>query len=265
MARRGTTISAAQPAQLSQAEKASGIQKLQRRIKELDDFRVADLKEEDYDDVLEAMRHKIDATLVDVFGAETIEHNRYRVYSLDDTPLIMGRPSVPLRFRLTDIESAIRSARQKLRTAADILVEQIEPDAPQGRDAIKAFANLDLHPAVGASASSLFQTGHYAEAIENAIKAVSQRVRDRTGLTLDGTQLMERAFSATNPILRFNLLADRSDQDEQRGYMMLFSGAVTGIRNPRSHRLAKDDPERAIEFIGLASLLAKLVDEAERV
>jgi hypothetical protein len=36
-----------------------------------------------------------------------------------------------------------------------------------------------------------------------------------------------------------------------------------GLRNPRAHSFIKDDPERAWEFIGFISLLAKLVDEAQ--
>jgi hypothetical protein len=45
---------------------------------------------------------------------------------------------------------------------------------------------------------------------------------------------------------------------------MLFSGAVAGLRNPRAHRLIKDDAERALEFIAFVSLLAKLLDEAKK-
>jgi uncharacterized protein (TIGR02391 family) len=75
---------------------------------------------------------------------------------------------------------------------------------------------------------------------------------------------MTSAFSANNPILRFNDLKDDSDRNEQRGFMMLLQGAVAGLRNPRAHKLIKDDPERALEFIAFISLLAKLVDGATR-
>ena len=44
--------------------------------------------------------------------------------------------------------------------------------------------------------------------------------------------------------------------------MMMFSGAVAGLRNPRAHSFIEDDPERALEFIAFVSLLAKLLDEA---
>ena len=41
-----------------------------------------------------------------------------------------------------------------------------------------------------------------------------------------------------------------------------FTGAVTGLRNPRAHKIIKDDPEMALEFIAFVSLLAKLADKA---
>jgi uncharacterized protein (TIGR02391 family) len=95
------------------------------------------------------------------------------------------------------------------------------------------------------------------------VKVLNALVRMRSGVDdQDGTTLMERVFSPRNPILKFNALADQSDRDEQKGYMMLFSGAVTGLRNPRAHKLIQDDAERALEFIAFVSLLAKLLDGA---
>jgi len=76
---------------------------------------------------------------------------------------------------------------------------------------------------------------------------------------------MERVFSPKSPILAFNDLADESDRDEQKGFMMMLSGAVAGLRNPRAHKLIKDDPEQALEFIAFISLLAKLVDKAKKL
>jgi uncharacterized protein (TIGR02391 family) len=72
--------------------------------------------------------------------------------------------------------------------------------------------------------------------------------------------LLTTAFSPAKPVLRFNELQDQSDKDEQQGFMMMFAGAVAGLRNPRAHRLMKDNPEPALEFIAFISLLAKLFD-----
>jgi len=130
---------------------------------------------------------------------------------------------------------------------------------------IKAYSNLDLHPEIARAASALYIDGHYANAIVDAVIALNNLVRLRSGSVLDGDKLMTSVFSAENPVLQFNDLADQSDKDEQRGFMMMFAGAVAGLRNPRAHKLIKDDPERALEFIAYISLLAKLLDGAKKM
>lgn len=130
--------------------------------------------------------------------------------------------------------------------------------------ALRAYETLDLHESIADAASDLYRDGHYANAIEDAVKALNNLVRLRSGLEIDGSALMNTAFSPEKPILRFNELQDASDKDEQRGFMMMFAGAVAGLRNPRAHKLIKDDPERALEFIAFVSLLAKLLGGATR-
>ncbi len=130
---------------------------------------------------------------------------------------------------------------------------------------MRAYEGLDLHPDIARAASELYRDGHYSNAIEDAVKALNSLVKLRSGHDeRDGTQLMEFVFSVNNPILQFNELHDQSDKDEQKGFMLLFSGAVAGLRNPRAHRLIQDDAERALEFIAFVSLLAKLLDGAKK-
>jgi uncharacterized protein (TIGR02391 family) len=104
----------------------------------------------------------------------------------------------------------------------------------------------------------------YANAPEDAVKALNALVSLRSGLALDGTAIMHKAFSQNAPVLRFNARADQSDRDEQQSFMMMFAGVIAGLRNPRPHKLIKDDPERVLEFIAYISLLAKLLNEATK-
>jgi uncharacterized protein (TIGR02391 family) len=46
---------------------------------------------------------------------------------------------------------------------------------------------------------------------------------------------MQKVFSEHNPILKFNRLKTRTDQDEQEGLRFLFAGVVKAIRNTRGH------------------------------
>jgi uncharacterized protein (TIGR02391 family) len=96
------------------------------------------------------------------------------------------------------------------------------------------------------------------------VKALNGLVRLRSGLEIDGRPLMQKAFSPNSPTLKFNDLGEQSDRDEQLGFMDMFCGAVSGLRNPRAHGFINDDPERALEFIAFVSLLAKLLGEAKK-
>jgi uncharacterized protein (TIGR02391 family) len=140
----------------------------------------------------------------------------------------------------------------------------LEP-APASDAVIEARLEArDLHPVIAEAASKLYRNTHYANAIVDAVKALNNLVRLRSGKDLDGDKLMTTVFSPDKPILRFNDLKDQSARDQQKGYMMMFAGVVAGLRNPRAHDLTQDDPEDALEWIAHISHLAKLLDGAKK-
>jgi uncharacterized protein (TIGR02391 family) len=162
-------------------------------------------------------------------------------------------------------ERAIALLNQAIASLQEKLAEMGEPseDKPAAK-ALRAYEGMDLHPEIARAASELYKNGHYANAIEDAVKALNGLVRLRSGLDADGVALMQQAFSLKKPVLKFNDLSNKSDEDEQVGFMNMFSGAVSGLRNPRAHGFIKDDSERALEFIAFVSLLAKLLEDAKK-
>lgn len=251
-------------ANLSPEQARVGIPVLQRRYDELISFNVDAYDDSNGDAAIRSLINKIDDALIRVYGANTIEHQRYKCDRMHAYPgaFNLGDDlSYPARKR--DIKIEINSAALKIRTAIDLLKEQVEDsgDTSSGR-VVRAYDGLELHPEIARAASKLFKDSHYANAVEAAVKALNGLVRLRSGLELDGSALMEKSFSPNAPILAFNKLENQSDKDEQRGYMMMFSGAVAGLRNPRAHGFVQDKPERALEFIAFVSLLAKLLDQA---
>lgn len=262
MARR-VTPSAPQPARLSAEQLRAALPKLGRRLGELKGLDYASLTDENEERILDGLRQKLDDTMQEIFSADTTDYHRYCVDSLDDTPIIMGGGWPSVSQRLPNIKSAVQRAIGKVETAIAMTKERLgDSGEDAAAKAVRAYAGLDLHPEIARSASKLYTDGHYANAVEAAVKRLNALVRMRSDLEIDGTSLMEKAFSPNNPVLKFNTLADQSDKDEQRGFMMMFSGAVAGLRNPRAHGFIKDDPERALEFIAFVSLLAKLLERA---
>ncbi|RLI96212.1 MAG: TIGR02391 family protein [Candidatus Aenigmatarchaeota archaeon] len=137
------------------------------------------------------------------------------------------------------------------------------------------FDELKLHPIIRKSSRKLFRDGHYAQAILEAYKALNKYVKQKSKLKdLDGKDLMSKAFGfdydrmsrtiKRRPMLQLNELLDRSDRDEQEGFMLIFMGVMQGIRNPKAHEIIKQkDPFKTLEYLSLASLLARKVDEAK--
>jgi uncharacterized protein (TIGR02391 family) len=94
----------------------------------------------------------------------------------------------------------------------------------------------------------LFADGHYSQAVLEGCKYLCRRMRARTGLDVDGADLMRTALSPSKPLLRLNPMRTQSDRDEQRGYMELLAGLMTAVRNPRAHDDRADD---AMDALGL--------------
>jgi len=63
---------------------------------------------------------------------------------------------------------------------------------------------------------------------------------------------MTTVFSKNSPILAFNDLKDKTDEDEQLGMMHLFEGAVLGIRNPGGNSFPEGPEQRAVEYISIS-------------
>lgn len=129
------------------------------------------------------------------------------------------------------------------------------------------FKNYDLHPEIKRTVLSRFNSKQYADAVEAAFKLVIKRVKEyikeKTGEEIDGDPAMNRAFGIEkqDPLVKVNNLILREERDEQKGIMFLFKGVV-GIRNRKAHdNVILDDPYRAMEYLTLASLLMRFLDD----
>jgi len=125
------------------------------------------------------------------------------------------------------------------------------------------FDALKLHPRIDRVSRATFEDGHYAEAICNGFKEVIVTAREVSGLRdLDGKKLMDQAFSVTNPKIKLNNLVTQSEKDEQQSFLLMFGGAALGIRNPKAQdTVQQNDPYQALEYLSIASLLLKKIDE----
>lgn len=242
----------------------AAIPKLKRRIADLRALDPASVQERS-DPRFNSVVDKIDDTLVEIFGNDTVEYQRYRIDSLDTASINMLHPT-PMPEVRAGYKRGIERATSTLQTIVDLFEERAGDVAGTSElGALRSFGALGLHPEIKRAVSQLFADGHYSNAIEDACKVLDGLVKIRSGkFDLAGTDLMTTVFSAKNPILRFNDLASESDRSEQQGLMHLYAGAMLAFRNPRAHELVKDDAEYALEAISFISLLAKTLDRAKK-
>ena len=136
----------------------------------------------------------------------------------------------------------------------------VEPGTvtPLGRDARLAALHADIR-----QVTERFIEEHLDVAIFEAFKAVNNRVKEMTGLDLDGSKLMDAALSGAGPKVRFADLSTQTGRDIQQGLHFLFRGAVQGIRNPDAHEQFKPlDEEEGLEELAFASMLMRRLDGA---
>jgi uncharacterized protein (TIGR02391 family) len=111
----------------------------------------------------------------------------------------------------------------------------------------------------------LFASGHYSLAVQEAYKAVEKFVqRKARAHGLSGTKLMQNVFSADSPRLFWTERKSPSEEDEQKGYMMLYAGAMLGIRNPITHEFNwVEDQDVALELLLFAQHLLRRARSAK--
>lgn len=133
----------------------------------------------------------------------------------------------------------------------------------------------ELHPWIWNGASALWQSGHYREAVEGAIKKLNAETQNKVGRRdVTETDLFKQAFSLDPPASgkpRLRRMANdgsRTYESVQRGAMNFAEGVFAGIRNPLSHEAGQELSEQeALEYLAALSVLARWVDNAavERV
>ena len=126
---------------------------------------------------------------------------------------------------------------------------------------------LRFHPRIVEASRSQFKSGHYSDAIFRAFRCIEILVKEKSGVRNEiGPNLMHRVFNEKSPIIKLNSLEQDFEIDEQSGFRFLYAGAMVGIRNPKAHaEIEQKDPYRTLEYLSLASLLAKRLEEGEKV
>lgn len=108
---------------------------------------------------------------------------------------------------------------------------------------------------------------NYFHAVFESTKSVADKIREKTGLTTDGSSLVDTAFGlgqSKAPILAFNTLETESHESEHKGFMHLLKGLFGMFRNTLAHSPKIKwviNEQDALDSLTLASLLHRTLDK----
>jgi len=152
-----------------------------------------------------------------------------------------------------------------------VLLEQATEIATHVGDEAPVLDAGQLHPWVWEGARSLWQSGHYREAVAAAARQVNAETQNRYGTReLTEATLFTQAFSDDVPKTdrpRLRLLEDdggKSAASVRRGIRNYAEGCFAALRNPAAHDVLEELPEHeALEQLAAFSVLARWVDCAQ--
>ncbi len=127
-----------------------------------------------------------------------------------------------------------------------------------------------VHSDVLAFCRSEIVQKNYFHAVFEATKSVADKIRTRTGLIGDGSELVDRAFGcgkAAMPFLAFNSLQTETERSEHTGMMNLMKGMFGAFRNVTAHVPKISWPiseQDALDLLTIASFLHRRLDAAVR-
>ena len=128
----------------------------------------------------------------------------------------------------------------------------------------KELQNRKIHFEVMKYCGADYLRNDYFDAINEAVKSTFDRVRKITGLTTDGCELLNLAFSKNTPYIYFNKLQTSSDWNEHNGLKEMMQALYHLVRNPLSHTPKINwhiQEEKALDILTTVSLVHKYLDE----
>ncbi len=139
-------------------------------------------------------------------------------------------------------------------------------EANKRANSIKSkLSKLSIHPEVHKFCKAELMGQDYFHAAEEAAKSLAQRIRDMSGLSEDGTKLIDKAFNKSTPYIAFNQLQTESESSVHTGMAMLLKGCFSTIRNPIAHTpriIFEEDETNTLDYLLLISFLHRRLDMA---
>jgi uncharacterized protein (TIGR02391 family) len=95
--------------------------------------------------------------------------------------------------------------------------------------------NRNIHSKIYEYCNAELITENYFHSVFEAVKSIAEEIRKRTNLTLDGGELIDKAFAISNPLVKINSLQTETEESEHKGFSNLIKGVFGMFRNTTAH------------------------------
>ena len=131
----------------------------------------------------------------------------------------------------------------------------------------RILIDRNIHPDVLSFCKAELLVDNYFHTVFEATKSIAEKIRIKTNLTSDGSELVDHAFSYKGkiPYLALNNLTTESHESEQKGFMNLLKGVFGTFRNTTAHapKITWEVNEQdALDTLSMISLIHRKLDKA---
>jgi len=145
--------------------------------------------------------------------------------------------------------------RSKTLSEAELRVSKFE----------KAIHDRKMHPKMLEYCRTELLKDNYFHAVLEAVKSIASVVRERTGLTSDGSDLIRDAFLGNDPLIKINSYINDTEKSEQKGFGNLLIGIFGTFRNPTAHAAKIEwnlEEQDAFDILSIVSYAMRRIDES---
>jgi uncharacterized protein (TIGR02391 family) len=138
-------------------------------------------------------------------------------------------------------------------------------EAEQKANRLKSkLQQRNVHPIIFEYSKAELLTENYFHSVFEAVKSVAEIIRQKTGLTGDGGELVDTAFSIKNPLIKINDLSSETMESEHKGFANLIKGVFGMFRNTTAHApkiIWEINEEDALDILTTISLIHRKLDK----
>lgn len=126
--------------------------------------------------------------------------------------------------------------------------------------------NRNIHSKIYLYCNEELITENYFHSVFEAVKSIAEEIRKKSNLTLDGAELIDKALSVTNPLIKINTLHTETEQSEQKGFSNLIKGVFGMFRNTTAHSpkiVWEISEDEALDIMTTISMIHKKLSNAK--